>query len=322
MLILAFDCQIHYWKHGKIGNFVVRKPIVLGHESSAIVEECGPEVTMLKVGDRVALEPGAACHTCRFCKHGKYNLCSSMKFAATPPYDGTLSTFYCIPEDVCYILPKRISFEAGALVEPLSIAVHCAKLANISATSSVVVFGAGPIGLLCCAVAKAFGAPIVLAIDINEPRLAFAKQYAATDIYRMHQGSPVENATRILSSFGLDEDGASVIIEATGAESCINCGISLMKRGGVFVQAGLGPPSVTFPIGEICSKEGFLKGSFRYGPGDYETAIELLRSGKVEVASLITHRYAFEAAEEAFTAVSQQVGIKSIIYGPGFPKKL
>lgn len=293
---------------------------MLGHESSGIVEACGTEVTKLKIGDRVALEPGAACHTCHFCRHGKYNLCKSMKFAATPPYDGTLSTFYCLPEEDCYVLPNNISLEAGALVEPLSIAVHCAKLANVSVGSSVVVFGAGPIGLLCCAVAKAFGASIVLAVDINESRLAFAKEYSATDIYRMQQGSPAENATRILSGCGLDDDGASVIIEATGAESCISCGIMLMKRGGVFVQAGIGPPIIPFPVGEICSKEGVFKGSFRYGPGDYETAIELLQSGKVEVSSLITHKYAFEAAEEAFTAVSQQVGIKSIIYGPGFPR--
>lgn len=279
--------------------------------------ECGSDVTTLKIGDRVALEPGEACNTCNFCRKGKYNLCRVMRFAATPPYDGTLSTFFCLPEYFCNVLPKHISFEAGALVEPLSIAVHCLKLANISPTSSVVVFGAGPIGLLCCAVAGAFGASTILAIDINESRLAFAKEYAATGVYRMQQASPMENAATILSSFGID-DGVDVIIEATGAESCISCGVSLMKRGGVFVQAGLGKSTIAFPVGEICSKEGVFKGSFRYGPGDYETAIELLRSGKVKVESLITHKYRFEEAENAFKAVSQQVGIKSIIYGPGY----
>jgi L-iditol 2-dehydrogenase len=283
------------------------------------VAECGAEVTSLKVGDRVALEPGAACYTCVYCRQGRYNLCTSMKFAATPPHDGTLSNDYCLPEVDCYILPENVSLEAGALVEPLSIAVHCAKLAHISATTSVVVFGAGPIGLLCCAVARAFGASTVLAVDINDSRLAFANGYAATSTYRMQPGSPAENAARVLASGALDGDGASVIIEATGAESCITCGILLMKRGGSFVQAGLGAPTVLFPVGEICAKEGVFRGSFRYGPGDYDTAIELLRSGKVEVGSLITHRYEFEAAEDAFRAVSKQVGIKSIIYGPGFP---
>lgn len=318
--VLTFFHQIHYWQHGRIGNFVVEKPIVLGHESSGIVEECGSEVTTLKIGDRVALEPGAGCYTCHFCKRGKYNLCKFMKFAATPPYDGTLSTFYCLPADLCYVLPSNISLAAGALVEPLSIAVHCVKLAEISPTSSIVVFGAGPIGLLCCAVAKAFGVSQVIVADINESRLIFAKEYAAANIYQMQQVSIAENASHIIGLLGPHDDGASVVIDATGAESCINCGIQLMKRGGIFVQAGLGQPNITFSVGEICSKEGVFKGSFRYGPGDYETAIELLRSGKVDVTSLITHEYAFESAGDAFKSVSQQTGIKSIIYGPDFDR--
>jgi len=110
-----------------------------------------------------------------------------MESAATPSYDGTLSAFYCLPED------EHISFETGALVEPRSIAVHCAKLANISATSSVVVFGAGLIGLLCCAVARAFGASTILSVDINESRLAFARNYAAIDIHQTQQGSRAQN---------------------------------------------------------------------------------------------------------------------------------
>jgi L-iditol 2-dehydrogenase len=178
------------------------------------------------------------------------------------------------------------------------------------------VFGAGPIGLLCAAVAKAFGASTILVVDINKSRLAFAKEYAATDTYQMQSGSPVDNAATMLSSFDI-EGGADVVIEATGAESCISCGIWLMKRGGAFVQAGLGQSTIAFPVGEICSKEGSFKGSFRYGPGDYETAVGLLSTGRVEVESLVTHKYAFEEAEDAFKAVSQQVGIKSIIYGPG-----
>jgi L-iditol 2-dehydrogenase len=268
--LISQNQQIHYWKHGRTGPFVVENPITLGHESSGIVEECGSAVTALKSGDRVALEPGAACHTCHFCRKGKYNLCTAMKVAATPPYDGTLSRFYCIPEDFCkfcYVLPKHISFEAGALVEHLSIAVHCVKLANLQPTNSVVVFGAGPIGLLCAAVAKAFGASTILVVDINKSRLAFAKEYAATDTYQMQSGSPVDNAATMLSSFDI-EGGADVVIEATGAESCISCGIWLMKRGGAFVQAGLGQSTIAFPVGEICSKEGSFKGSFRYGPGE------------------------------------------------------
>jgi L-iditol 2-dehydrogenase len=239
----AFNCHM-----AKIGNLVVQKPIRLGYESSGIVEKCGPEVTRLKIGDRVALEPGAACHTCRFCQHGKCNLSKSMKFAGTLPYDSTLSAFYCIPEDVCYILPKSISLEAGTLVEPLSIAVHCAKLANFSATSSVGVFGAGPIRLLYCAVARGFNMSIVTAIDINELRLAFPSNMLQL-IFVIYNKAPQfqtqHTSFQVLNSV---KDRASIIIEATGAEGYINCGILLMKRSRVFVQAGFGLQTIAFPI--------------------------------------------------------------------------
>ena len=252
--------------------------MVLGHESSGIVDDCGSDVITLKIGDRVALEPGDECHTCHFCRKGKYNLCKFMKFAATPPYDGTLSTFYCLPEDFC-------SFEGGALEEPLSVAIHCLKQTNISPTTSVVIFGAGTIDLLCCAVARTFGASTILAIDINESRLAFAEEYAATDVHRMQQGSHAENAAKILSSFEIGE-GVDVIVEATGAESCISCGVSLMKRGGVFVQAGLGQSTIAFPVGEICSKEGVFKGSFVTGRGIMKLRLSCCGLGKLKLIAL------------------------------------
>jgi L-iditol 2-dehydrogenase len=288
---------------------------VLGHESAGIVQECGSAVTTLKPGDRVAMEPGAACQKCHFCRAGKYNLCDQMQFAATPPYDGTLATFYALPEDFCFKLPTHISYREGALVEPLSVAVHCAKLACIAPGSSIIVFGAGPIGLLCCAVARAFGAMTIVATDILSARLTFAKQYAATHTVLMKPGSPAEQATAIRAEAGL-RNGADIVIDATGVESCIQCGINALARGGTFVQAGLGKSQMNFPVGEICSKEAVYKGSFRYGPGDYDLAIKLLDTGKVGVNDLITHEYDFSEAEQAFDNFGKQLGIKSIIYGP------
>jgi threonine dehydrogenase-like Zn-dependent dehydrogenase len=129
---LANYRQVHYWEHGEIGPFVVREPLVLGHESAGMIVRCGTEVKNLKIGDRVAIELGALCWTCVFCRGGKYNLCDEMRFAATPPIDGTLATYYTVPEDFCFVLPKHISIEEGALVEPLSIAVHCTRLASMT----------------------------------------------------------------------------------------------------------------------------------------------------------------------------------------------
>jgi L-iditol 2-dehydrogenase len=239
-----------------------------------------------------------------------------MQFAATPPYDGTLSTFYCLPEECCYKLPPHVSFREGALVEPLSIAVHYCGLAGNLQGKSVAVFGAGPIGLLCCAVAQAFGAAKVVVIDAVATRLAFATEFGADDTYMMEAAFPETNAQQLMEKARLDT-GFDVVVDVTGAEPCINCGIAALKRGGVFVQAGLGSPSITFPIGQICDKEVTLKGSFRYGPGDYKLAIQLLDSNRVRLHSLITHEFAFSDAEQAFTNVANRVGIKSLIYGSG-----
>lgn len=309
-------CKIHYWQHGRIGRYVVDKPIVLGHESAGIIEECGPDVKNLRAGDRVALEPGAACNVCEKCRSGRYNLCPDVRFAATPPYDGTLATYYVLPEECCHLLPSQVSLSEGALVEPLSVAVHCCRLAGDAQGKSFAIFGAGPIGLLCCAVARAFGAASVVAIDIAEDRLAFAKRSGATDTFRMPSQSPESNAQELCIAAKLGE-GADVVIDATGVESCIECGIHSLKRGGTFIQAGLGSPRINFPIGQICDKEAVLKGSFRYGPGDYQLAVELLGSQRVQVRDMITHKFAFGEAEKAFINVVGRNGIKTIIYGPG-----
>jgi L-iditol 2-dehydrogenase len=244
-----------------------------------------------------------------------------MQFAATPPYDGTLSTFYSVPEECCFKLPPHISLREGALVEPLSIAVHCAQLAGNFQGKSVAVFGAGPIGLLCCTVAQAFGASKVIVIDAVDSRLDFARNFGADDTYKMEASTPDENAAKLIAKAQLPA-GADVVIDATGAEPCINCGVSALKRGGVFVQAGLGSPKIAFPIGQICDKEATLKGSFRYGPGDYKLAIELLNSNRVRLDSLITHEFAFTEAEQAFENVARKTGIKSIIYGPGIDRAI
>jgi L-iditol 2-dehydrogenase len=239
-----------------------------------------------------------------------------MRFAATPPFDGTLSTSYCLPEECCYKLPSHISFREGALVEPLSIAVHCCGLGGNMQGKSVTIFGAGPIGLLCCAVARAFGAATVVVVDVLDSRLKVAHNFGASQTYKMQAHTPGKNAEQLLTQIGL-EGGIDIVIDATGAEPCIECGVSVLRRGGTFVQAGLGSPQISFPIGQICDKEATLKGSFRYGPGDYKLAIELLNSKRIRLDSLITHEYSFLEAEAAFSNVKERHGIKTIIYGPG-----
>ncbi|EGP87927.1 putative xylitol dehydrogenase [Zymoseptoria tritici IPO323] len=307
--------DVHYWVHGSIGHFVVKSPMVLGHESSGIISAVGDSVTSLKVGDRVAMEPGVPCRRCVRCKEGKYNLCPDMAFAATPPFDGTLAKYYSLPEDFCYKLPEHVSLEEGALVEPLGVAVHIVRQAGVFPGASIVVYGAGPVGLLCCAVAKAFGATKVVAVDINEDRLKFASTYAATHTFVSKREAPQEAAARIKSECDLGS-GADIIIDASGAEPAIQTAIHAVRIGGTYVQGGMGKDEITFPITAMCTKELNVKGSFRYGSGDYKLAVELISTGQVDVKKLISGTVKFEDAEQAFADVKAAKGIKTLIEGP------
>ena len=289
--------------------------MVLGHESSGIVEQVGSKVTTLKVGDRVTIEPGEPCRRCDQCKVGKYNLCPAMAFAATPPYDGTLAKYYRLPEDFCYLLPDSLSLEQGALIEPLGVAVHLVRQADISPGESVVIFGAGPVGLLCCAVAKAFGAEKVIAVDIQSSRLDVAGKFEATSTFLPGAVSASENAVRLKIEDNLG-DGADVVIEASGAEASINTGIHILRPGGTYVQGGMGRDEVIFPITAACTKELHIKGSFRYSSGDYQLAIRLLATQKVKAQELITDIVKFENAEEAFQQAKAGKGLKILISGP------
>lgn len=307
--------DVHYWLEGRIGQYVVEAPMVLGHESAGVVHAVGSAVTSLKVGDRVALEPGAPCRHCESCLSGKYNLCVDMQFAATPPFHGTLTGYYALPDDFCYKLPDHVSFEEGALVEPLAVAVHLVRQAVITPGQSVVVMGAGPVGLLCCAVAKAYGASKVVSVDIQPSRLEFAAKFAATHTFTPGRVPAEENAQKLLREADLP-NGADAIIDASGAEPSIQTSIHAVRKGGTYVQGGMGKLDITFPIVAMCTKEITAKGSFRYGPGDYKLAVELIGSGKINVKQLITGRVKFEEAKEAFEDVKVGKGIKIMIAGP------
>ncbi|KAL5455178.1 hypothetical protein PMIN06_004603 [Paraphaeosphaeria minitans] len=233
----------HYWQRGRIGDFVLNSPIVLGHESSGVVVEAGSKVTNLKVGDRVAIEPGVPCRRCDYCRAGSYNLCNDTIFAATPPWDGTLAKYYTVASDYCYKIPDTMDMEEAAMVEPVAVAVQICKVASIRANQTVVVFGAGPIGVLSQAVAKASGAKKVIAIDISQSRLDFARKYAADGTFlppRAEEGvdsvaHAEKVATMIKEEFGLGE-GADVVLECTGAEPCIQAGVNVAIKGGNYLK--------------------------------------------------------------------------------------
>ncbi|KAJ7047255.1 xylitol dehydrogenase [Mycena alexandri] len=326
--------DVHYLVHGRIGDFVVKNPMVLGHESAGIVSKVGPNVKHLKVGDRVAVEPGATCRACDACKAGRYNLCPDIIFAATPPYDGTLARFYRVPADLAYPLPEGVSLEDGAMMEPLAVGIHSvSNLGGFRANQSIAIFGCGPVGLLCMAVAKALGAARIIAVDIVPSRLEFAKEYAATDTYVPIPANEGEskidysqrNGDAMKQQLGIEDRGSKAIdlvIDASGAEVSIQTAFQIVKAGGTFVQVGMGNPNVTIDYTMLVVKELVYKGSFRYGHGDYPLAIALVAQGKINLKPLVTHRFPFNEAITAFKATrtgKSEDGkgvIKAIISGP------
>lgn len=302
--------------HGRIGDFVVRKPMVLGHEASGVVRLVGEGVQGFEEGDRVALEPGIPCGRCPICKEGRYNLCPDVKFAATPPVDGSLAHFISHPASFCFKLPSMVSFDEAALFEPLSVGIHACRRGNVSLGHRVLITGAGPIGIICMLVAKSCGASEVIIHDIDPERLQVAKELGA---HRVH----VSNAEVDPKDVGIGID-ADVCIDATGAEPAIKTCIYGAKRGGVVVVVGMGRPEISFPVLEASIREVDLRGVFRYC-NTYPTALELVASGKVQLKRLVTHRFKMADAEEAFSTARDRnsKSIKVIIdCGPPPPALL
>ncbi|KAL2826778.1 chaperonin 10-like protein [Aspergillus cavernicola] len=314
--------DVHFWAHGGI-NEMVRPgyPVTLGHEASGVVASVGSAVTNVKVGDRVAIEPGFPCCHCSFCLAGKYNLCPDMTFAASPgPGDvvhGTLATLFRLPGDFCYKVPDDLGLDEGVIFEPLAVAVHGLRLAKLKPGQDVIVLGAGPVGLLSCAVAREFGAGRIIAVDLNEDRLAFAENELGMSTYKFNTAKSVEENAADLTAEQHLQEGADVIVEATGVASCVQTGIELIKRGGSYVQVGLGKKMVEFPLVVMSEKEITVRGCFRYGPGDFALASNLVSRGKIPLKRFISKVFPFRQAPDAWEAARKGQGVKMLIQVDG-----
>ncbi len=286
--------DVHYWRTGHIGDFVVREPMILGHEVAGVVSEIGDNVTHLKPGDRVALEPGIPCRRCEACKTGRYNLCPKVRFFATPPVDGALSDYAVSPADFAYKIPDSLSLEAAALIEPLSVGIHACRRGNLSAGQSVFIAGAGPIGLTSLMAAKAFGATEIFISDVRSHRLEIAKKLGAT-----HAFDAREDAEAIVHE-ATGGRGVDLAIECAGAELALVSCLKAAKSGGTIVVVGLGDNSdYTVPMVELAIKELDIKGIFRY-VYTYPAAVNLLASGAVDVEAMVTHHFDFKDTLKGF----------------------
>ena len=286
--------DVHYYTHGRIGGFIVEKPIVLGHEMAGIIEDVGANVDRARIGERVAVEPGVPARTCEWCRRGRYNLCPNVEFMATPPYDGALADYIVTPTDFAYSLPANVSLDEGALMEPLSVGVYAIHRSAIKAGETVAVFGAGPIGLVTLQVARAAGAGAITVIDLEPGRLATAQRLGATTTINAKDVNAVEAVMEATGGRGVD-----IVFEAAGNARTAGDAVRIAKRGGKVVMIGL-PPEDNFPYPLVyaMAREIDIFTVFRYA-NVYPAAIALVAEGRVDTKSLITHRFPLEQAEAA-----------------------
>lgn len=290
--------DIHFWHAGSIGPMVVTDNHILGHESAGEILTVHPSVTHLKPGDRVAIEPSLPCHACEPCLTGRYNGCLKMRFLSTPPIDGLLRRYVNHPAVWCHKIGK-MSFEDGAMLEPLSVALAGMERSGISLGDSVLVCGAGPIGLitlLCCAAA---GAEPIVITDIDEGRLKFAKSLVPrARPYHVQRGISAEDTASALVSLASGIQPA-VAMECTGVESSVNAAIYSVKFGGKVFVIGVGKPEMSVPFMRLSTQEIDLKFQYRYA-NTWPRAIRLVESGVVDLKKLVSHRFGIEDAVKAF----------------------
>jgi L-iditol 2-dehydrogenase len=294
--------DVHYYQHGKIGPYIVDHPLILGHELSGTISAVGKNIDPARIGSRVAVEPQRPCRTCAQCKAGRYNLCPDIEFYATPPIHGGFCEFVKIQSDFAYDIPEAISFDAAALIEPLSVGIWAAKRAEITVGSRVLVAGAGPIGLIMAQVARAFGAAEVYITDINEERRNFALKHGAT----------VGLDPRTDQVEGLEVDA---FMDASGVAGAVSQGIKAVGPAGRVILVGMGNDDVTLPVSYIQGKEIWVSGVFRYA-NTWPTAIELVASGKVDLDILVTHKFGLDEVEAALNSAKLPGALKAIV-NPG-----
>ncbi len=289
--------DLHYFETGRIGDYIVEPPFVLGHEAAGTVTEVGDQVTHLVPGDRVALEPGITCGKCEFCKSGKYNLCPDVVFFATPPIDGTFQEYVTHPADLCFKLPDNVSTLEGALIEPLAVGFHAARQGGAQLGQIAVVFGSGCIGLVSMMALKAMGLAEVYVVDVLDTRLAKAAELGATGVINGMNANPVDEVNRLTGGRGCD-----LVIETSGTGIAADQAVRIARKGGTIVMVGYGASgTVTLPMSLALDKELRFETVFRYRH-IYPLAIQAVADGRVNLKGIVTHTFAFDDVQQAMDA--------------------
>jgi len=287
--------DVHYYTHGRIGQFIVNDPMILGHEASGVVIETGSEVTTLKTGDRVCMEPGIPDPNSKATQLGMYNVDPAVRFWATPPIHGILRPTCVHPEAFTFKLPDNVSFAEAAMVEPLAVGVHAATKARVKPGDVAVVMGAGPIGLVTALSALAAGCARVFVSDLAEKKLEIAAS--------LSQAITPVNVTRddlaqtILAA--TDGWGADIVFEATGSPHAAKTVFEPLCPGGCVVMIGGQPDPIQYDAGAAMVREARVENIFRYAHV-FPRCVGMLSSGAIDVKPLITRTFDFNDSVQAF----------------------
>ena len=293
--------DVHYYRNGRIGDFIVRDPLVLGHEVSGVVVDVGPGVSEDRVGERVAIEPQRPCRICRHCKSGRYNLCERLDFYATPPIDGALCDYVVAPTDFAHRVPDALSDHAAALLEPFSVGLWACSKAAVEPGSRVLVTGAGPIGALVSLAARSYGASEVVVTDLVASRRERILGFGATAAL-----DPSDPA------FDPESLAADAFIECSGATPALLSGLRALRGGGIAVLVGLGDDEVSLPVQLIATRELVLTGVFRY-VDTWPKAIAAAQQPGTDLDALVTAEFDLEDTEAALTSDDDPASMKSVV---------
>jgi len=299
--------DIHYFLHGKNGDFVPERPFVLGHESSGEIVDSGTFTDALPVGSRVAIDPSHPCRACVHCREGNQNHCSHMRYfgsaACSPPQDGSFREYVQVNAENCHLIPDSMNYHQAAMLEPLSIAVHGIGQAGSIAGKRVLVTGAGPIGQLIGLVARHYGAVHLAVSDIRQDPLDLAASLWADQLLRADWPDTAAQATG---------EGFDIVIEASGAPAALQSAYEHCKAKGIIVQLGVQGGPVELSVNLVMQKELTVRGSFRFAHS-FDTALDLLARQKIDVTPLISQSIGFANLQDGFDAALQPETIKVII---------
>ena len=291
--------DIHYYETGRIGSQIVKYPYLVGHECAGVVEAVGKGVKNLRPGDRIAVDPAVNCHRCDQCKSGRGNTCRSLSFLGTPGQgDGCLCEYIVMPQASCFLLPDNMSFEQGVLCEPFAISYYTVQQSSLKHGQSVLILGAGPIGLGCLAAAKAEGAGKIYATEKIAERMQAAKKAGA-----VWAGNP--DAEDIVKEICVKEPlGIDIAYECAGQQETIDQAVELLKPGGKLMLVGIPRESrITFEIDKLRRKEITVI-NIRRQNGCTDKAIDSISSGKVNLDFMFTHKFELARAKDGFELVA------------------